>query len=295
MSGLEGWGEEEELEGDFGEVPAGPYQAKWEKFEVAESDSSGRLQVNVDFQILSGELKGRHVFDHWGLESKQNRDYVRTFMARVGADWPNSGEDLPEVGQEECVGKLCDINVRKKGDFTNVYVQRELDADDVEETPDGNGDGDAGGGDWEKGGRVTVPLNGDCEVDVDGGEPYAGKIVKLDEDEETAKVKFDDGDVVDEIPWDALTPEEEDGKDDAKEDGDNGNGNGDGGDVEISFTDKKLTSVQKRTIKRLAKDNDFSVDDYDKLTDLLADVAESVGVSGEFKSPTKLIKAVQDA
>jgi len=59
--------------------------------------------------------------------------------------------------------------------------------------------------DWDEGDRVVV------EID---GEDYAGEITSIDNDDETADVKFDDGDTEDDVAFDRLKlePESESGK-----------------------------------------------------------------------------------
>ena len=54
--------------------------------------------------------------------------------------------------------------------------------------------------DWEKGNRVIVTID---------GEDYPGKIISVDEDEETVNVKCDDGDTVEDITSDNLKVEPE--------------------------------------------------------------------------------------
>lgn len=61
---------------------------------------------------------------------------------------------------------------------------------------------------WEKGDRVVVNID---------GEEYAGRIKKIDEDDEKATIKFDDGDV-DDYDLDDLKPEEDGEDEDDKKD-----------------------------------------------------------------------------
>lgn len=56
------------------------------------------------------------------------------------------------------------------------------------------------GNDWEEDDRVII------EVD---GEDYPGKIISVDEDDETACIKCDDGDIVDDVAFDDLQAEPE--------------------------------------------------------------------------------------
>ena len=344
---LDGWDDAEEMEG-FGDVGDGTYQMKIAKADVGAAKSSGRLQINWDFEIVSGEAKGRHCFDHDGLETKQNRSFARTRLARLGIEWPDDREDLPDA-VEEAVGKYCVARKVTKGDFENVYVQRELEEDDIDETPDDD-DLEKGsrvlvtvdGGEYHgviksvdeddetyvvkcddgdtvkdistdeiraesepeddltedpadpdeptelsKGDRVTVMLNEDSEPDEDAGETYAGKIIKVDNEEAT--VKFDDGEKLT-LPLEALSPEE--GEPAADPDDDDP---ADTPEVKLKFKGEDLKGDQKKKIKTLAKEHDFDTDDYDDLSALAADIAEFFGVSGSFKSAAKLLTAIDEA
>ncbi len=56
----------------------------------------------------------------------------------------------------------------------------------------------------------------------------------------------------------------------------------------IKFTEDQAKKA-KSAIVQVAKKNDMDPNDYDNMCDLLADVGEYVGISGEFKTPEALI------
>lgn len=68
--------------------------------------------------------------------------------------------------------------------------------EDPDEPEDNSGDDD----NWEEDVRVVV------EVD---GEDFPGEITSVDDDDKTVSVKFDDGDTMDDVPFDDLEPEPE--------------------------------------------------------------------------------------
>lgn len=75
--------------------------------------------------------------------------------------------------------------------------EQTVDFDDLIKLDDSNSD--TGEDSWEKGDRVLF------EVD---GEDYPGEITSVDDDEETATIEFDDGDVMEDIAFDDLQAEE---------------------------------------------------------------------------------------
>lgn len=83
-----------------------------------------------------------------------------------------------------------------------------------DDNPDDNKDDNSGDNDnWEKGDRVVV------EVD---GTDFPGKLVSVDDDDETANVEFDDGDKMDDVAFDDLTVEPEPEKSSKKDKGKKG-------------------------------------------------------------------------
>jgi len=214
---IDDWDDTEEAP-SFSEVPDDKYEAKIASATLNRSKSSGRRQCSWDLIIISGEMKGRHVFKHDGLEDEQQRSYFRQALAKLGIAWPKKSELAETLSELE--GTFAAITVRTKGEFQNVYFDRALDSDDVGDIDDLDDDGDGDGDDaaeLEKGDRVTA------EID---GETYAGKIMKIKGSKAT--VKFDDGDKQT-LPLDELSAEDTDDDGDGDDDGDD-DGDGDGDD-----------------------------------------------------------------
>lgn len=130
------WSEAEDRGDQFGDIPDGTYQVKITKATINKSQSSKRLQISWEFTIISGDLKNRKKFAHDGLETKENMDYVKTRLARLGVDVEGTKlGDMPEI-LESVIGKTCEIKVKTRGDFQNAYVQKliELEEGDEDET-----------------------------------------------------------------------------------------------------------------------------------------------------------------
>jgi len=328
----------------FDELPDGNYETRILAAVLNNAQSSGRLQCSWENIVLGGEFKGRHIFKHDGLNTEDGLAYFQGNLARLGYDKPKTKKELIAL-LEEIVDAptyvLIRLSTRKRkveGVLTEIQNKRfikALDSDEVEDefdedelTPTGTA-GDLTEDSWSKGDEV--------QTDIDGT-TYTGTIKSVDEEEQTARVHFEDGDKLD-IAFDKL------------EEVSDGNGNGepsfekgdrvsaeidgttyegtikkikddtatvkfDDGDVETkdfgeltklgeeasseepscSLPEKaKLTSPERRTVNKLAKDDDFDPDNYDTKTQLLCEIGDYHGLSGEFKNATALLKAIKEA
>lgn len=177
----------------FEDVADGKYQTLLSKIEINESKSSGRLQVSWQLKIASGEFANRMIFKHDGIDTAESLGYFKGGLARLGVECPDDMQELPEV-LDELKDTFASVTVRtKKGsDIANVYFDKALDSDDIEEDlsedPDAAGTEEAEEAEelvWEKGEK--------CEVDIDGTN-YPGVVTTVNEDDSTALITFDDGD-----------------------------------------------------------------------------------------------------
>ncbi len=194
LAELEGAWDESEDKGDtFGDIPDNRYQTKVTKVEIAKSQSSGRLQIAWEFTIMTGEFKNRKKWAYDGLETKENFDYVKTRLARLGINVKKKKiQDLPEL-LEACVGLTCEVQVKTRGDFQNVYVNKLI---DIDAEGDGGGDED----DWK-------PSKRSKDTDEDA-----------EDDEPKKKSRRDDDDDADEDEPKKKSKSDEDEDDDADED-----------------------------------------------------------------------------
>ncbi len=117
-------------------VEDGIYEAKLSKCQLAESISSGRLQVAWGWVIAKGEGKGDQVNDYDGLETEDNFFYLQRKLAQLGKEIPEEITELEEVlKQLEKEKPLAKIRVKSKDGFTHVYINGLVeDSDDEEET-----------------------------------------------------------------------------------------------------------------------------------------------------------------
>ena len=107
-----------------GEVPEGKYQAKISAVELAKS-SGGRPQCKFVYKIVGGpeELIGKELTTYDGLVTAQNMGFFARKLKRLGVPIPGSFEEVAEC-VEGTLGAVCDIQVKYKDDFLNVYVNK---------------------------------------------------------------------------------------------------------------------------------------------------------------------------
>lgn len=253
---IDDWDDTEEM--SFEDVPDGKYQVRIEAARLNTSKSSGRLQVSMEFTVLTGKFKGRKLFAHYGLDTPDNRGYFRTYLARMGIEWPD--KDVLEGALEELVEKLAKVSVKTRGEFQNVRIEGAIDEEDVEEEPE--------------------------EEDTDEDESKSSKKKKKKEEE-------DEEEETDEDDSKSSKKKDEEDEEDEEEEEDEDTDEDESKECTVKFSDGDLSKKQKKLIKKVAKATDFDPDDYDSLTDLLCDIAESAKVYGTFKKAAMLIGKVR--
>lgn len=112
-----------DTEGYGGELPDSRYSTKLvDAHGPEESQSSGRLQFVMVFEILDGDYKGEKIYRYTGLESDDQMFYALRDLARFGYEI----EDFDEI--EEALAEIAKaqpevlITAKTKGDFQNYYI-----------------------------------------------------------------------------------------------------------------------------------------------------------------------------
>lgn len=267
----DGWGETSET--TFGEVEDGSYQCEIKSAVVNHSKASARLQVSWDLEIVGdpqheGKYVGRHLFKHDGIADDNGRGWFRGGLARLGVEWPASAKELPDT-LNALVGTYCQVAARTKkdSDRQNYYFNKALDADEIDRstTPDAeqeyyNEDQDA-----------AAAGDDDQQYD-DGGEPVD-----------------DTGDATDGLGGDQGAT------DDAGDDNSGDPGGDTAATVNVSFDDKAIRPPVKQRVEAIAQmpENGFAPQDYNNTWELMCDVAEYLGVSGDFAKPADLMKQIE--
>jgi len=270
----------------FEEVPDATYQSRLLAARINNAKSSGRLQCSWEWLIVEGEYRGRHIYIHQGLGTEDGVAYFKGSLTRLGYEEPESKEKLIEILEEIVEGPtyaVIRLSTRKRKvegelqEIQNKRIIKALDSDEVEDDFEeselaptlADSPPSEESSDWEKGDRIKT------EID---GESYEGKIKSIKET--TAVVTFDDGDEFP-VSLDQLEEVEVEKEKEGKK------------EPSCELSNKKFTPTDRRTTKKLAKKHDFNPDDFDNSADLLCEIGDYWGMSGKFKSPAVLIKAIQ--
>jgi hypothetical protein len=172
-------------------VPDGKYIARLTGFEV---DSTGNgLRLKIPFVCLEGTEQGKPINKSDGLDGPDSLYYTAKLMARFGYDPEEFAfSDLPKIGKELVKSKpVCELQVKTKQDFQNVYVNRVLeDYDESEGADTDEEEEETEAGDEEEGETVEI-TEGTRVGGTFRGTAYEGEVIEV-VDSETLRVKRDD-------------------------------------------------------------------------------------------------------
>jgi hypothetical protein len=297
------WENSDAKEG-FGDVDPGKYQVVITDATLGKSKTSQRLQVTFALTILSnGLMKGRKLWKRDGLDNEDSIGWFKGGLARLGLEPPKKKSELPDF-LAGMVDTYAQVTVKHKKDpdsesgvRVNTYFDKALDEDELDNKPD-----DLDGGSNEA--PAPEPTPAPTKPKPVAAKPAPAKPAATPPGKVTPKKPV--------AP--APEPEPEADEDQAVEDpGDEIEGEGTGeeaGEVDdeappeeelatetgvtVEF-DEKSTGPVKRRIEAVCKVSDYDPKDYKNLVDVLADVAEYVGVTGTFKDAKTLVAAVEAA
>lgn len=252
-------------EGGFGnELPDGKYKARLESCSLGEAQSSGRIQVDLEFKVIAGEEKGEIVHKYQAVETEDDQVWLARDLRRFGIEAPESAKDLEDIVEllDEAKPELV-ISLKTKDSGQFCYIDKvtseinsgKFAAEDNDDDGDDNKDDD----DNDDDGEVTVEVGMDIEFKSKSGKQLKGKIIKILEDEEEVKVKTPKGNIHI-IDFDNITvPESDD--DDSDDGNDSGNSSDDDDDdvvieigMKVNFESESGKSLQGKIIKILEDD-----------------------------------------
>lgn len=176
----------------FMNLPTGTYEGFVKPGSaVIEPKDSGGHKASLTLVVTAPE-------EHEDKEQSMRCDLstqvgVNIFLGQLetlGLDQPSSVKEAAESLEETDNKKVSFWVGPEQGEFPPKVRINELleDSDDP----------DSGSGEWKKGDRVLVNID---------DEDYPGKITDIDEDDETATIKCDDGDTLEDVALDDLEAE----------------------------------------------------------------------------------------
>lgn len=256
-----------EASGGFEDLPAGQYEVQFASVTIGNAKKSGRLQVAFDMEVVSGDSTGRHIYKYSGIDSEENVGRFKGDLAKLGHEWDGDPEALLEI-LETLEGTRAILNLvdDKRGDgqwknFVRAIDEseesdEEVESEESEESEDSSDD--------------EEPEENEDEEDSDGD----GDSDSSDDEDDDDDTEDDDGD----------GESEEDNDDEDEEEEEKAH-------VELK-TKTKPNEEQIDAIVSMAKKASIDSKPYaskKKYVDLLCDIAEAVGISGEFTSIDLLI------
>lgn len=133
---------------EYDEVPDGKYQVLVNKVEITEAKASGNKMLKWTLRIRGPRYAGRMLWRYNVLATRENLRWLKTDLHTCGLDLVKLS-DLPQH-----LGSLLDlyleVSKRTKGGYSNIYLNRLLERDALE-------DGD-GGDDFGREGADHVPF-----------------------------------------------------------------------------------------------------------------------------------------
>ncbi len=129
------WKKAETREG-FPTVPDGTYECRIDAATVAKSKgTTKRLQVGFQLTIVSGDQANRKLNKYDGIETEENIEWLKGSLASLDVDVPDDISELPDV-LASLEGTGCEVTVKTKDEFQNVYFNGPIELDDAEDEDD---------------------------------------------------------------------------------------------------------------------------------------------------------------
>lgn len=108
---------------NFEEVPDGKFQVRVQRVELGTSQA-GNPMLKWDLIVLSGQHAGRHIFKNSAITHK-SLPFIKGDLQTLGVQLPKFS-DLPNH-LDALLDQTLEVTKRTKGEFTNVYYNRQID------------------------------------------------------------------------------------------------------------------------------------------------------------------------
>lgn len=247
------------------------------------------------------------------VRTKEGSDFTNTYFIRALPDYEGEEVETETEETEETETVAIKVGMTVTADYDGTEYKGKVTAvDEAEETADVEFEDEtedtlawseltvakpgkskaAAEPEEEEEAEFEVAVGSRVVTEIDG-EQYAGKVTKLKGDQ--AVVKFDDGDVqtidISELSEESAEEAEEEETEEVEEETETEEVTG----AEVTFDDEAITPILKKKIDKMAKAAEIEASEYDSMTDLLVDLADLAGVTGEFKNPAKMIQMIEAA
>lgn len=276
----------ESANGDYPEFDDGRYIARLVDIQIGKSQSSNRDQADFSFKFVEGEYAGKIKHNYQGLETEQNLEFFLKDLARLGYDIEELDIDdlktvIKEITKEKPYVQIV-LKTKGGGDYQNVYINRLLDADDVEDESEEDEDDE----DAKPAKKKPVKKSKKVDEDEEEEDDDAGDEEEEDDDEDSGDEEESDDDDEEDDDEEEEKPakksskkpaakpakkskkddDEEEEEDDEEEDDDSGDDEDDEEEEQIRvavgsevIVDTKKGKKKGTIIKIFAEDNAVSV------------------------------------
>ncbi len=169
----------------------GRYKSSITRAELQESKASGRLQIAWAFEFLEGEYIGQTIYSYDGADTEDHMVRCLMILTKLGQEIDDP-EDI-EAALEKILKKrsVVQITVKTRGEFQNVSIDKVLTGDEaVGELPD-EGSTEEVTPEEPEGEEVQLQEGSKVSFKLKG-EEVEGEVVEILEDENAARVKYED-------------------------------------------------------------------------------------------------------
>lgn len=116
--------------------PEGSFQCKITKAELGRSNSSGRMQIHYELEVLTGNSAGAKLQKYDGLGTPKQASMTQQQLTRIGVDLAGIGmSKLPAV-LSTLIDRVIAVTGKKNGDFYNIYFNKAVDTAVGSDAPD---------------------------------------------------------------------------------------------------------------------------------------------------------------
>jgi hypothetical protein len=136
-----------EVQDKFSLIPDGKYQVFIDEISIEETKNTHKPMVKWTFKIMSGAHEGRLLWKNSVItDDKRSMDYIKTDLSICGLELKKFSDIQKKLGKLRNVqleiqtkikkGDPNSPDERKRKDSQNVWIQRKLEAGEVEQGKD---------------------------------------------------------------------------------------------------------------------------------------------------------------
>ncbi|HBH13835.1 MAG TPA: hypothetical protein DDX29_12115 [Clostridiales bacterium] len=119
-----------QVEDAGGMPPDATYQCRLDKIYFKEM-KDGKIKCVMEFEVMNGKYAHRTIFKWCNMDNVQNLDWLTRDLRMLGVPVNFKWNSVQKEHFSNLLDKPFEIEVKTKGEFTNVYIKKALKADEV--------------------------------------------------------------------------------------------------------------------------------------------------------------------